>query len=186
MACTCEPPEWPQSGACTLVSGGNRAPAPFTLCHFQTPLRSPLDSLEKLCWFSLSPRSEVSGGCRRPGITRERQSRELAAAACLLIMSGLTSPGPPHFNLFSLVPTWTRSPTGVGQRLLSAAWVLFFFFFKKDNLYLATLDPRCNMWGLQLRHVGSGSPTRSQTRAPWMGNVDGNRGGGAQENPSRG
>ena len=155
MACTCEPPEWPQSGACTLVSGGNRAPAPFTLCHFQTPLRSPLDSLEKLCWFSLSPRSEVSGGCRRPGITRERQSRELASAACLLIMSGLTSPGPPHFNLFSLVPTWTRSPTGVGQRLLSAAWVLFFFFSKKTIFIWLRWIPgatcgvfSCGMWDL--------------------------------------
>lgn len=79
----------------------------------------------------------------------------------------------------------------------------FFFFPQKDkNLYLATPDPRCNMRGLQLQHVGSGSPTRSRTRAPWMGNVgsqpldhqrsaptplpglDGSQGGGAQEDPS--
>ena len=41
VACVCEPPEWPQSGVCTLDSGGNRAPVPFALCRFQTPLRPP-------------------------------------------------------------------------------------------------------------------------------------------------
>ena len=59
----------------------------------------------------------------------------------------------------------------MGQRLLSAAWVLFFAFVfvfpKKTKIfYLATPDPSCNMWGLQLQHVGSGFPTSSQTRVP--------------------